>query len=574
MFKNLKSLLGDDMKKIRKPILILICDSVFSMFSYGMLYLVLVNLLNGELTALKIKQYTLMMIVVFIIRAVVNSIGFTSMFTVGAQCIENLRINIGDHLRTLNLGYFNKNSIGDITSTMTGDLSEIEMVLTHGISDLIKAVILTIYVLCFTFIIDPVLALFQIAIVAISLPIIYYAGVHVKRVGKDKKVAVRDVISRIVEYLNGIQVFKAHNLAGSRFKRLEKSFNNFRKESIRTEVAIVPYVLAYQLIVDMSFPVLLLIGVSRFISGSIDHVQLLTFIVINIALTNILRAFSTQYGAFKYMSNAVERVLKTANEPEMPYLTEVFSPKKPVVEFKNVSFSYEDTPTLNNISFTAKPGTITALIGPSGAGKTTIISLIARFFDINKGEILIDNQNIKDVHPDVLLKSIGMVFQDVYLLHDSVLNNIKLGNPNASKEDVIKVCKIANCHDFIMKMENEYETTIGEGGTTISGGEKQRISIARGILKDAPIILLDEATASLDADNEYEVRKSLNELIRNKTVIVIAHRLNTIIDADQIILLNDGEIEEVGTHFELMRKNGHYTTMINTMKSARAWKIV
>jgi len=216
---------------------------------------------------------------------------------------------------------------------------------------------------------------------------------------------------------------------------------------------------------------------------------------------------------------------------------------------------------------------MTALIGPSGSGKTTVISLIARFWDVNNGSIRIGGRDIKDIKPDLLLKHISMVFQEVYLLNDTIYNNIKLGNPKATKEDVIRAAKIANCHEFIEKLDNKYDSLVGEGGSTLSGGEKQRISIARAILKDAPIILLDEATASLDADNELEIRKAIKKLTTNKTVIVIAHRLNTIKDADQIIVLNEGSLEERGNHKQLMENKKRYYNMYNEMEKAKNWAI-
>ncbi len=244
------------------------------------------------------------------------------------------------------------------------------------------------------------------------------------------------------------------------------------------------------------------------------------------------------------------------------------------IEFENVSFEYEEGEnTIDNLSFKAKEGTMTALVGPSGSGKTTVTSLIARFWDINNGSIKIGRQDIKYIKPDSLLKHISMVFQDVYLLNDTIYNNIKLGNEKATKEDVIKAAKIANCHEFIEKLEDKYDTIVGEGGSTLSGGEKQRISIARAILKDAPIVLLDEATASLDADNELEIRKAIKKLTLNKTVIVIAHRLNTIKDADQIIVLNEGHIEEKGSHKELINNKKRYYNMYNEMERAKNWAI-
>ena len=514
------------------------------------------------------------MVIAFIFRIIVNAIGYTGIQAKGARGIENMRISLGDHIKNINLGFFNKNSIGNLSNIMTNDLQDFEKIITHNTSDLIKTIVLSIYLLIITFFIDVKLAIIQLAFVFVAMPIILTGGKKVARIGKEKKVIMNEVISRMVEYLSGIQVFKAHNLAGKKFERLEKSFRDLKRESIRTEISIVPFVLIFQIIVDISFPILLLIATTKFGIGSIDKKAFLTFIIINIALTNILRVFGAQYGQLRYLKLASQKLIETYKKPEMSYNYEEANFKNYDIQFENVSFEYEKGENIiNNLSFKAKEGTMTALVGPSGSGKTTVTSLIARFWDINNGSIKIGGQDIKYIKPDSLLKHISMVFQDVYLLNDTIYNNIKLGNEKATKEDIINAAKIANCHEFIEKLEDKYDTMVGEGGSTLSGGEKQRISIARAILKDAPIVLLDEATASLDADNELEIRKSIKKLTLNKTVIVIAHRLNTIKDADQIIVLNEGHIEEKGSHRELINNKKRYYNMYNEMERAKNWAI-
>lgn len=574
MLEDVKRLLGEDIKKLRKPIALLTADTLFNMLSYSMLYFVLLDLIKSELSLSKIKNYSIVMIIGFIARVLVNSIGYTGIQAEGARAIEHMRISLGDHIRNINLGFFNKNSIGSLSNIMTNDLQDFETVLTHTTNDLIKTVLLSSYLLIITFFIDFQLAIIQLLAVLIAMPIIYMGGRRVTAIGKEKKVVMNEVISRMVEYLTGIQVFKSYNLIGEKFERLEKSFRDLKRESIRTEVSIVPFVLIFQIIVDLSFPILLLIATKKFGIGIIDKQDFLTFIIINMALTNVLRAFGAQYGVIRYFKLASQKLIKTYNQPEMSYKHEEINLENYNVEFDNVSFEYEKgEDTINNLSFEAKEGTMTALVGPSGSGKTTITSLIARFWDVNKGTIKIGGEDIRDIKPDSLLKHISMVFQDVYLINDTIYNNIKLGNERATKEDVLKAAKIANCHEFVEKLENKYDAIVGEGGSTLSGGEKQRISIARAILKDAPIVLLDEATASLDADNELEIRKAIKKLTENKTVIVIAHRLNTIKDADQIIVLNKGTIEEKGNHKQLIKNKKRYYNMYNEMEKAKSWAI-
>lgn len=553
---------------------LLAVDTIFNMIFYGALYGILLHLIRKTLSLETIKAYTLVLMAAFILRTLINTKGYTMMQCRGARIIEKSRIQLGDHVRNLNLGYFNKNSIGKLTNIMTLDLQELEQVMTHSTSDLIKTIFLSLYLLFITFMINVELALIQLSVVAIAFPIILIGGKRVARIGGEKKEVMNYMISRMVEYLTGIQVFKAHNLVGDRFTRLKESFESFKKECIKTEVAIVPFVLIFQIIVDLSFPILLLIATIKFGQGDITRETLLTFMIVSISLTNILRAFAAQYGAFRYLKLAVTRLKETYSHKQMNYTETDTSFDHHSITFENVSFEYEPKEAvLKNLSFTANANEMTALIGPSGSGKTTVTSLIARFWDVTSGAIKIGGKNIQSVSPDGLMTHVSMVFQDVYLLHDTVYKNIAIGNPQASKSDIIEAAKVARCHDFIEAMELGYETIVGEGGSTLSGGEKQRISIARALLKDAPIVLLDEATASLDADNELEIRQSINKLTRNKTVIVIAHRLNTIRDADQIIVLNEGAVEEAGTHDELLTNRKRYYNMYTEMERAKEWQM-
>lgn len=574
MIGDIKTLFGEKSKTLKRPIFLLMTDTIFNMFSYAMLYFVLLDLIEGTLGFPKIKNYTIIMTLAFVARTIVNSIGYTAIQVKGARGIEAMRTSLGDHIRNINLGFFNKNSIGNLSNIMTNDLQDFEKIITHTTSDLIKTVLLTVYLLTITFFIDFQLAFIQVLAVTIAVPIMFIGGRRVTYIGSKKKLVMNEVISRMVEYLNGIQVFKSHNLIGEKFERLEKAFRDFKKESIRTEVSIVPYVLVFQIIVDLSYPILLLIATTKFGADIIDKKEFLTFIIINLALTNILRAFGAQYGVMRYLKLASQKLIATYKKSEMDYKYEDRNLSNHNIEFENVSFEYEKgDKVLNNVSFKSQEGTMTALVGPSGSGKSTIISLIARFWDVSSGTIKIGGEDIKNIKPDSLLKNISMVFQEVYLINDTIYNNIKLGNQAATDDDIIEAAKIANCHEFIQKLEKGYNTMIGEGGCTLSGGEKQRISIARAILKNAPIILLDEATASLDADNELEIRKSIKKLTHNKTVLVIAHRLNTIKDADQIIVLNEGEVEEIGNHEELIKNKKRYYHMHSEMEQATKWAI-
>ena len=571
MFNDIKTLSGKEFKRLKKPIFFLVIDSLFYMMNYMMFYFTIVDLITNTFTLHKIIIYTVIMLIANILRYLFNRVGYTGIQSQGARIIQDLRLRMGDHLRNLNLGYFSKHNIGNVINIITNDLQDFEHVLTHSTSELIKLSILSVYLLLITFVISPILGFFQIAIAGFGAIFITLGMKKSSKIALNKKHTMDNVVSRMVEYISGIELFKSYNLAGEKFKRLTDSFNDLKKESINTEIALAPYILIFQLTVDISFALLLLLSTRLFVGGSITKIMFFSYIIIGLSLSNILKAFSAQYVLFRYMKLATDKLINVYNEKEISYEYEVIPFKDYTIKFDNVSFAYEkNKPVLKNISFEAKQGTTTALVGSSGSGKTTVTNLIARFWDCQSGVITIDGVDIRKVYPEELLTNISMIFQDVYLVNDTIENNIKLGKPDATREEVIEAAKNANCHKFITELENGYDTVVGEGGSTLSGGEKQRISIARALLKDTPIILLDEATASLDADNEYEIRKSLNKLIENKTVITIAHKLNTIRNYDHIIVMSDGIIEEKGTHEELMENKGRYYHMYTEMKKAQS----
>ena len=571
MLNDIKTLSGKEFKRLKKPVFLLVIDSLFYMMNYMMFYFTIVDLIMETFTLNKIIVYTAIMIVANTVRYLFNRVGYTGIQSQGARIIQDLRLRMGDHLRNLNLGYFNKHNIGNVINIITNDLQDFEHVLTHSTSELIKLGILSVYLLLVTFAISPILGILQVIIAAAGAIFIVLGMKKSSKIALKKKHTMDNVVSRMVEYISGMELFKSYNLAGEKFKRLKDSFNDLKKESINTEIALAPYILIFQLTVDISFALLLLASTQFFISGSINKIMFFSYIIIGLSLSNILKAFSGQYVFFQYMKLATDKLINVYNEKEISYEFEVMPFKNYDIKFENVSFSYEkDKTVLKNISFKAKQGTSTALVGSSGSGKTTVTNLIARFWDCQSGIISIDGIDITKIYPEELLTNISMIFQDVYLVNDTIENNIKLGKPDATHEEVVKAAKDASCHEFITELENSYDTVVGEGGSTLSGGEKQRISIARALLKDTPIILLDEATASLDADNEHEIRKSLDKLIKNKTVITIAHKLNTIKNYDQIIVMSDGIIEEKGTHEELMKNRKRYYEMYTEMKKAQS----
>lgn len=350
------------------------------------------------------------------------------------------------------------------------------------------------------------------------------------------------MISRTIEYTSGIEVFKSYSLTGEKFNRLRKVLEEVKRKSIFVELSGVPYILPTILIATISFPIALYFSVNMYISGQITTEQLITFSVLSLGLSGIVKTISGQFVEFRSLTLSIDKLDTLLNTPQVSFKHQEYAFPNYQIDFKKVNFEYTGgKPVLKNISFTAKEGEKTALVGTSGSGKSTVLNLIARFWDVKDGEICVCGTDTREVYPDELLRNISMVFQDVYLLNDTVIENIRMGNSEVTKEQVIEAAKLSHCHEFISELEEGYDTVIKEGGKSLSGGEKQRILIARALIKDAPIVLLDEATASLDADNEYEIQKSIRHITVGKTVIVIAHRLNTIKDSDNILVFEGGE---------------------------------
>lgn len=574
MIAMIRSLAGKDLRRLVLPIGLMMLDAFISMVFYGVFYFLLVDLLRASLSLEQLGRYTLILAAAFLLRCAAASVGYTLYHVTGSRIIHAMRISLGNHLRNLYLGYFTKSSMGHLLGVMTNDIADFEQVITHYLGDLIKTAFLTVYLVAVAFWLDYRLALVQLAFIAVGILVLQLANRVIARLGARKRQVIGRVISRIVEYVAGIKVFKAFNQTGSRFERLEQSFRAFKRESIILEAGIAPFAMTFAILADLGFPLVMFCGAGLLLSASLSRETFLIFLIQSLALSSILKAFSAQYHEFRYFELAARRLAAVYAQPQITFAAEAAAPAGCDIEFRGVDFAYEPgKPVLKKLSFTAAPGSVTALIGSSGSGKTTITSLIARFWDVTAGAILLGGQDIRRLHPDQLLAKIGMVFQDVYLLNDTIYNNIKIGRPDASREDILRAAEAAHCREFIERLPDGFDTMVGEGGSTLSGGEKQRLSIARAMLKDAPVLLLDEATASLDADNEHEIQQSLWRLRAGKTVVVIAHRLDTIRDADQIIVLADGEISEQGCHADLMARGGAYHRMVTELEKAKNWQL-
>lgn len=574
LIRKIHKVIGHRYKALIMPIVLSCVDSLLHMFMFGIMVQSIIKLSQNTFTSILLFRFSIILVVIFIMRAIISSINYTQVQYRGADITSYLRLAIGNHIRSLNLGYFKKNSIGNMTSILSTDITDFEHVLTHSLTTFFKIIFFTIIALSFAFSINWKYALILFFIILLSLPLIGLGGKVANKYSGKSRMAINQVISRVVEYINGIKTFKLYNLTGNKFQRLDKSFVNLKKQSIITELAIAPFVIIFSTITSLIIPLSLIIGTAMLQRGQLTSEYFIAIIMVAISISTMMTSLGSLYPEMNYMGKAADNIIALMRETPLSYTLDEVNFVKCDIDFKNVDFGYtKDINILHNISFTAKSHETTALIGPSGSGKTTIISLIGRFWDISSGNLRIDNINVNEISPDALTKNIAIVFQDVYLLNDTIGNNIKIGKPNATMDEIIKASKAAQCHDFIMELENGYDTIVGEGGSTLSGGEKQRVSIARALIKDAPIVLLDETTSSLDADNELEINHALDILMKNKTVVVIAHRLNTIINADNIIVLDKGYIKEQGNHEQLLQAKGWYATMIKEQEKAQNWTI-
>lgn len=562
---------GGDIGAYRKAILLQILNDLFKGAPYGFLILILWELFSPVIDVNHIIILIGAMGIVFILQYFTGKWALISCHEGGYTLCSEARLNLGEHLRKLPMGFFKKRDPGDVTAIMLQDMSFVENIFTHLLGDMVAAFVIPTMLLAFLFALDWRLALAALATVLVALPVLYITSNLLTRLGRKHHGLRVETDSRILEYLQGIRYIKAYNLVGKRFINLENSLKELQKESIRLEAYPGALGTCYNGILGIGFVVILLLSTYFYFGGTLTIPVFLVFLVIGYQFYQPLLSAALFFMEGRYMNIAAERmkdVLDTEplKEPEVSR-----SPEGYDIEFKNVSFSYLKTGVLRDVSFKAGEGSVTALVGPSGSGKTTITNLIARFWDAGSGSISIGGVDVRDMSADELFSHLSMVFQEVYLFRDTIFNNIRVGKADATKEEVIEAAKAAQAHEFIERLPSGYDTMVGEGGSTLSGGEKQRISIARAILKDAPVVLLDEATASLDPENELAIQEALNALVSSKTLIVIAHRLTTVADADRIIVLKDGRVAESGTHEELCKEKGQYFHMWQEQEKAGGW---
>ena len=481
------------------------------------------------------------------------------------------RLSVVEHLRRLPMGFYNKRDPGDIGAYIVSDYANVETLTTHLVSQFSGAITMPVIALVSMAFFSWKLTLAAALVIPLTYPLVLLTNRFVAYMGKKHQKVKVETASRMIEYIQGIRLIKAFNLGGDKFVRLEKAFRNLKRESIRLEAAPAPTVVLGSLLLNGGLVVIMLTGFAMLLKAEVSLPVYIMFLLVGTAIYQPLIHAMMFMAEINYMKLGAERVDELRQSPLLPEGT-LPAPTTHDITFNNVHFRYNDVDVINGISFRIPDKGLTALVGPSGSGKTTLTRLIARFWDVDNGEILLSGRNIREYTADALMSQISIVFQDVYLFNDTLYNNIRIGKEDAGEEEIIAAALAACCHDFITALPNGYQTLVGEGGSTLSGGEKQRISIARAMLKDAPIVLLDEATASLDPENELHIQQAINELVKNRTVVVIAHRLNTVKDADNIVVLDKGLITEQGRHHELLHNKGLYYEMWQEQQRVKGWK--
>lgn len=486
--------------------------------------------------------------------------------------VKTTRLSLAERLRKLPLGYFGKRDLADLTETIMGDVNRMEHVWSHVLGYLYGAYISTAIIAVCLLVYDWRLAIACLWGVPVAFGLLFGSRkIAARNAERTKKAAVR-VSDGIQEALENVREIRATNQEERYLNGLNQKIDEHERVTIQGELGTGLFVNAASVIMRLGVATTILVGANLILSGSIDFMLLFLFLLV---ITRVYAPFDQSLALIAEMfvsQVSADRMNEIYDTPTAEG-AEKFEPKGHDIVFEHVGFSYDEKEVLHDVSFTAKEGEVTALVGPSGSGKSTCARLAARLWDISKGVIRVGGVDISTIDPEVLLRDYSMVFQDVVLFDDTVMENIRLGKRGATDEEVRAAAKAANCDEFVHRLPQGYNTPIGENGAKLSGGERQRISIARALLKDAPIVLLDEATASLDVENETRVQGALSRLLVGKTVLVIAHRMRTVEAADKIIVLADGKVAEEGTPAELMNKNGLYHRMVDLQRQSAGWRL-
>lgn len=577
LFSRILKLSGKYKGRIQGAFVCAFFESILAKMPIFLAFLVLSGFYQKTLTGANCLHIGLGLLAVVVAQAIVHYSCDRLQSAAGYMIFTDKRMELGGHLRKLPMGYFTSGNIGKISSVLSTDMVFIEEVAMSTLGNMMSYMLSALILLVFMFFLDWRLGM----IAAIVTLIASFVAKGMNQVSL-KEAATRQEQSEyltdaVLSFAEGIGVIKSYNLIGEKSEELTGNFRRSRDTSTVFERKMTPWTRGLNILYAIGIAVIFALSVQLEQSGALSLPYLLGVLLFVFDLFGPLKALYGEASRLTVMNAALDRIEAVLNEAELPdkgtQHIEKNAYSSPEVCFDHVTFAYQDKEVLHDISFSMKKNTMTALVGPSGGGKSTIANLLARLWDVKSGKVTIRGTDIRDVPLAELMEQISMVFQRVYLFQDTIYNNISMGKPDATEEEVYEAAKKARCYDFIMALPDGFQTVIGEGGATLSGGEKQRISIARCILKDAPIVILDEATASVDTDNESYIQEAINELVKGKTLLVIAHRLNTIRQADQILVISDGKISEQGTHGELMEKAGIYQEFVNIRKKTAGWSL-
>ncbi|WOX55181.1 MULTISPECIES: ABC transporter ATP-binding protein [unclassified Methanoculleus] len=564
---------GNKQNEIKKSVIIDFFNAVFYALMFVAIFVVLNALVTGS-TDMRVAWAALGLMLASILgRIVTRYFSMLQQTNAGYFMVAEKRIRIGDKLKVIPMGYFNQNSLGNITAMATTILGDVEnqapRVLVLVLGGLITTVVFTLAILLFDWRIGLVVA-------AGLLVFLWTASLTERRSRSDsprRQAAQEGLVEAVLETVQGMGVVKAFSLDAERDKKVDRAIEESCAKETALTKALTPYNALQQVVLWLFSVGIILASILFYLGGSMTLVVCLMMLIVSFVVFEQLLSVGNGVALLQLTAASIDRANEIDRVPVMGEGGKAIAPRSFDIEFENVGFSYGKRPVLQDVNFKIPEGTTTAIVGPSGSGKTTICNLIARFWDVDFGSVRIGGRGVREYTPDSLLSNISMVFQNVYLFNDTIENNIKFGSPSATHEQVVEAAKKACCHDFITDLPDGYDTVLGEGGATVSGGERQRISIARALLKDAPIVLLDEATANVDPENEDQLQRAIESLTREKTIVMIAHRLKTVRNADQILVLNGGRVVQRGTHEELLSRPGFYADFVDARKKAIGWKL-
>lgn len=572
-FKKIWRFAGKERANINKSVAVSFCNALFRMFEVSAIYFVIVALTEGQRGA-----KTAWIALAFMLASIIGN-GITTSFSklqqthAGYFMAANERIKIGNRLKRAPMGFFQDNSLGEVTGVCTTVLGNVEMLVPMTLVNIMGGVIGTV-------VFTAVLLIFEwrVGLIAAAGIVVYFLVVS----AMEKKSAViapnaqksqTALTAAVLEYVQGMGVVKSFHLSGKGDKKVQEALEFNRKSNLDMEKLMTPYTIFQELALQVAGVCMMFTAVFCWHSGTMPLAKALMCIVMSFLVFGQIKLFGMGISMLRLSSASIDRTLETEKMEQMDENGVPLSPDRHDITFDNVHFSYKNREILHGISVKLPDKTTTAIIGPSGSGKTTLCNLVARFWDVDSGSVQIGGKDVRDYTLESLMDQISMVFQTVYLFADTIENNIKFGKPEATHAEVVAAAKRACCDEFIDALPDGYNTVVGEGGASLSGGEQQRISIARAMLKDAPIIILDEATANVDPEKEDQLQKAIEALTRNKTIIMIAHRLKTVRNADQILVVDNGKIVQKGKHEDLIGQKGIYADFILGRKEAIGWKL-